>query len=667
MKLITKLSLILTSVAFVFLVGISHHGLVYAASSTTGTNGTGTGIQSPTGADAGTYTYDPTTGLWENQYYTWSPITQEYTPITPIVYTYDPTSGDWDSYQWIYDAASGQYNDTLVVVAQPPAGAITSGGPTQSSDPSGSSDPGSGSTSGDTGDSSSDGSSTTDTGPGSTNTSTNTGSTDANTSIDSAANILNDLNAEAQTGNALVSDNTTGGDATSGDATSIADILNMIDTLSSLTGESPQTFITNLYGDVDGNLLINPSDLSQIQTSSNGLTDPYDDQVNSQNTGTINNDINLNSTSGNAGVNGNTTGGDATSGDADAEANIINMIDSLISANQSFFGVINIYGDLNGDILLPANFVNSLLSSNIPTASADNASQSTDINTDQAINNNVTTSATTGSATVDNNTSAGSATTGDATSNITVFNLTGSQVIGSNTLLVFVNVLGNWYGLLMDAPAGSTAAAYGGGITQDVPGANTTTDVNSNSQDTINDNIDLTAASGDATVSDNTNGGNATSGNAATAVNLLNLVDSEFDMSNWFGVLFINVFGTWNGSFGVAPTVASVSSTDPTDPSQPTAVAVFSFVPTNNGSGGSSSSSGIPPSGDLLSDVSLVSSNSKGPSYTEGSITIKPKTVSASNISHDRVDNMVIFGAVAFVGLSLMGLERFLSIRQKSN
>jgi hypothetical protein len=32
---------------------------------------------------------------------------------------------------------------------------------------------------------------------------------------------------------------------------------------------------------------------------------------------------------------------------------------------------------------------------------------------------------------------------------------------------------------------------------------------------------------------------------------LVNVEDSTMSLSDWFGVLFINVFGTWNGSFGV--------------------------------------------------------------------------------------------------------------------
>ena len=59
------------------------------------------------------------------------------------------------------------------------------------------------------------------------------------------------------------------------------------------------------------------------------------------------------------------------------------------------------------------------------------------------------------------------------------------------------------------------------------------------------------AQSGNATVRNNTLGGNATTGDAKTSVNVMNLANSSFNLSDWFGILFINVFGNWYGSFGV--------------------------------------------------------------------------------------------------------------------
>ncbi len=69
---------------------------------------------------------------------------------------------------------------------------------------------------------------------------------------------------------------------------------------------------------------------------------------------------------------------------------------------------------------------------------------------------------------VSNNTSAGSATSGNTSTAVTLFNLTGNEIIGNNALLVFVNVPGKWVGVIMNAPSGATAAALGNDISQNV-------------------------------------------------------------------------------------------------------------------------------------------------------------------------------------------------------
>ncbi|MFZ1483989.1 MAG: hypothetical protein WAS36_03175 [Candidatus Saccharimonadales bacterium] len=247
-----------------------------------------------------------------------------------------------------------------------------------------------------------------------------------------------------------------------------------------------------------------------------------------------------------------------------------------------------------------APLIDTLLASNVPHYTISTAEINSDVNvtnnTNQSIHNAVDALATTGNATVSNNTSAGNAKTGAARTSLTVFNLTGSNLIASNDLLVFVNVLGTWYGLIMNAPAGTTAASLGGGVT-----SNTTVNNNANltndTDQSITNNVRVASASGDATVAENTRGGNATTGDATASVNLMNMINNSLSLNGWFGLLFINVFGSWTGSFGVdtsagnpAPfvPVPSLASTGLGAPLQ-----VFRFVPTstNNAGGGTSASS----------------------------------------------------------------------------
>ncbi len=494
------------------------------------------GPTTPPGPSSKTYTYNSTTGLWENDYYTWNPATNQTKPKNAPTYSYNPSTGMWDTTQWVFDAAVNKYVPNVVSVASNPNPTSTTG--TSQTDPN----------------------SINQTGPSSDNSINNSTSNNGTFNLFYNAAISNNINSNASSGNAAVFGNTLGGSALSGDANNITNVMNMLQSSFNLQPSNDMlTFTSNINGNVTGDLKLDPGQISNTgPLSANDLNTQTNNNltVNQQGSGLINNDINLNSNTGNALVSKNTTGGNATTGTANAVADVVNMLNSAVSANKSFMGVVNINGNLNGDILLPDNFLSQLIANSGPSSTVNNSQTvNNNINANlvgnQNINNNVNLAANSGTATVNNNTTAGNATTGNATTNLTIMNLTGKQVVGSNSILVFVNVLGKWVGLIMDAPAGSTSAALCGGSCQTSSTTNNNLNVNSTSNNTINNNINSNAQSGNAAVTDNTTGGNAASGNASSSANLLNVINSQLSLSGWFGVLFINVFGSWNGSFGV--------------------------------------------------------------------------------------------------------------------
>ncbi len=371
--------------------------------------------------------------------------------------------------------------------------------------------------------------------------------TNTNTTAGNNTTLNNNVGGTAQSGNATVANNGTGGDATSGNASGITTLVNAIASASDLSG-GLQTFTLNLNGTKNGNILLDPNALLTLAGS--GKTGGGNLQSDTQNNSTINNNVNLSATSGNANVTDNRRGGSATSGDATTEANIINLIESLISDKKAFLGVININGTLNGNILLPASVIDQLLKAK--NGGTDPNSNVIATN-NMAVNNNVNLSAQSGNASVVNNGHGGDATSGDATTKLNIYNMINSQIVGGNVLLVFVNVMGNWYGVLMNAPAGTTSAALGGGITKNnqgdtsVPGSQ----VFATNNETINNNVTLASKTGDATVSGNHRGGDATTGDASAVADIVNILGSQISLSGWLGILVINVFGTWNGSLQV--------------------------------------------------------------------------------------------------------------------
>jgi hypothetical protein len=474
-----------------------------------------------------------------------APVTSTPAP-EPERYTFNPETNHWDSNKWAFNPASGQYERvvTPLVVETPPPVATDAAPTTQSSN-------------------------TPDQPATSSTSNTNTNAT-----------INNGITSDATTGNAAVKNNTTAGNATTGDASAIATVMNTINSSVNTNGADFATFVTDVVGDVHGDIMLYPMLLAAML---HAATAPEESSIAVNNDATITNDLNLTATSGNADVKGNTTAGNATTGTANTVANVMNIINSIIAANQSFMGTVNIYGNLDGDILVAPDFLPQLLASNNGGSSAPANSLTVSSQETQSIINNINLNAASGNATVAGNTSAGSATTGQAATNLVLLNLSGHQIVASDSMLVFVNVLGQWVGMIVDAPSGATAAALGTDVTTNNVAPDLTIDVNNNSQ--IVNNLNLNSQSGDATVAGNTKAGNATTGDATASANVANIAGSQLGLSGWFGVLFINVFGSWLGSFGIdtehgnqAAPVAGQGATPQSAASAPAQNQPFQFV-----------------------------------------------------------------------------------------
>jgi hypothetical protein len=435
-----------------------------------------------------------------------------YAQDEPETYTYDEASGRWNSTKWVYDKATDVY------VPAPPAGA-------KKPEPAKDDDKVASPTGGDA-------------------KVDNTVDADGTTDIDNDTEIKNGVESESTTGDAGVSSNSKAGDAKSGQADADALIINSVHSTVSGDTSGVAFFTMDINGDVHGDITIGPA----IENAEVNQDIDLNSKTNVDNDTVLTTDVNLKAKSGDATVDKNTEAGSATSGDANAVANVLNLINTVIAANKSFVGTINIHGNLNGDILVSPEFIPQLLASNKASAVEIDMPLSLNLNNDKNIINNVNLNATSGDATVRDNTGAGTATTGQAQTKLTVLNLTGHKVDAKNSLLVFVNVMGSWVGMIVDAP-GATSAAIGSGVTNHDINASDETNVDNNSK--IVNNINLDAESGDASVTSNTKAGDATSGDANASANIANIDTSEFNLTGWFGILFINVYGSWIGSFGV--------------------------------------------------------------------------------------------------------------------
>ena len=627
------------------------------AQGATSNGATQNGQSAPNGAASNTFVYNESTGLWENDHYKWDPATRKTTPKSEQTYSYNPTTKKWDTKDWQYNPTTAQYEPNSYATATLPADAVIVPSTNSIVKPE---------------------------------TSTSAHPTVSGSTFDNFynASISNNNSTNALTGNANIDGNTRAGSARTGNALAMSNLFNLLQSSTNFLGNGAgvKTFNADIQGNVVGDILINPGTVNGLKANS-GSTPIGNLTVNNQANGAINNNLAVSAASGGANISNNTTAGNATTGSANAVANVMNLLNSAITAGQSFMGAINIYGNLNGDIIFPPGFLDSLIASNSPNNAAiaaapnlnGNNTTTANINSNQSINNKIASNATTGNATLANNTAAGNATTGNANSNVTILNLTGREIVGKNNLLVFVNVLGKWYGMIMDAPAGTTAASLGGGIAQNTNSGGCST-CNTNLKDTsnlaINNNIGVSAASGDATIANNTTAGNATTGNATTSVNIGNFINSNVSLSDWFGVLFINVFGSWNGSFGVntsagdivsdptpAPTSteSQASSASKTD-SLPSTKKVFGFAPKLAAAPQNTSNNGTP---EYVSGAEPAIEQSSADSSTVlGDTNAGSNGPTSSSVPARGIPAWILPFAGSFIAAVLLGAEQLVTRTQ---
>lgn len=432
---------------------------------------------------------------------------EEVTPVAPeepaLTYTYDADSQKWNSEKWQFNPQTGAYEPTPVPVIIEPA-------PVSDEDDS-----------------------------------------TVDKTIDTTVEVDTKVQSGAASGDALISKNTTAGSALSGDASAAATIMNSVNSSVATSGNQKiVTFTQDIMGDVHGDLMLYPLMLKAMLEAKSGesATNPSSTTVNATTNTNLNNTINVTAKSGDATVDSNTKAGDATTGSAAAMANVVNIINSMVAADNSFIGTINIYGSLEGDILVAPDFIPQLLASN--GGEKDSSSLQVSKQDTTTIVNNITAVAESGAASIFGNTKAGDGTSGAADSNVVIFNITGHEIVAEDSMLVFVNVLGRWVGMIVDAPNGATAAMLGTGVTKNEAHAPDLV-LNTQTNHGITNTIAVTAESGDATISNNTEAGNAKSGSATAMANVANISNSSINLSGWFKMLFINITGDWRGAFGV--------------------------------------------------------------------------------------------------------------------
>lgn len=280
----------------------------------------------------------------------------------------------------------------------------------------------------------------------------------------------------------------------------------------------------------------------------------------------------------------NNTGGNSEikTGDSNIAANVVSFLNNnfISSTPQSLFGVVNIFGNLVGDIILPdiapqiniKNSDNGANSNNDSSVNINNSQLITQSNTAN-INNDINIEVTTGANSADDNTyqlgQDGKINSGKASADVNVVNIANQNLINDAWWVVLVNRSGQWIGKILGNEKNNYAASPGTEFVLDESGnvvavnnnnngqnssnnssfsSNNNSDVNQTNTANLTNNIAIVANTGGNSASRNTSGESSVkTGDANVVLNVFNFVNNNF-VGGKFVFALVNVFGNWVGN-----------------------------------------------------------------------------------------------------------------------
>lgn len=450
----------------------------------------------------------------------------------------------------------------------------------------------------------------TQTGANSANTATENTDNNVNVNNNNNAAVTNQIDMNVSTGSNAANYNTMGGDVKSGNSYANLNVANYLN--SNFTGVGGiQTFniYDNHYGDIkfdiasgnvttsflngqaDTYMTANTKVVENSLTGANSDNSSSSNETNNTNLSNNNNvdlvnNIKINSDTGNNQAAYNTGSGAVSTGDANATANVVNLANNNFNVAGWVIGVVNIFGNFIGNIILPRDDTtanansssNTNLSNSQTGANSTNNSNLTNSNSENFSNynnadvlNNVDANATTGNNTASFNTGSSNVNNGSSDVKVKESTVANQNVNaeGETVWIVIVNKLGQWFGYIVGSPENATSASGGGvylggdssGQNSNVSNSQTGTNssnnsnlTNSNSENVSNsnnakiiNNIEVVSNTGNNSSSYNTGGGNVSSGNASVSVNIANFINNNI-VAKKFAVLLVNVFGSWTGN-----------------------------------------------------------------------------------------------------------------------
>lgn len=357
-------------------------------------------------------------------------------------------------------------------------------------------------------------------------------------------------------------------DIDTGDAAAGSDVYNEVNT--NVVSNNYQETVINIEGtsDEDVNLLDQFQTLLEQDRAENP---PGSLVVSNENEADVTNDINVTANSGENTIEtegvGDTSAAIQT-GDATALSNAVNVVNTNIVGNNVLFAVVNVYGEWNGDLIVPGEGL-------LEVTPEPTYSETVIVNENEAeVENNTVVEANTGENSISQEGDGNSAAviTGAAYAGSEVLNVVSTNIVQNNFFFLLVNNLGSWTGKILnwneESEEYTNIFSYDFGVLGD--GETPTIDgilaiFNKNTA-TVTNNVNVSANTGgnEITAEGNNNQALIETGNALAMAKIVNFINTNIIGNNWIFAI-VNIMGQWNGDMVFAYPDLSVGISDGRD------------------------------------------------------------------------------------------------------
>lgn len=333
---------------------------------------------------------------------------------------------------------------------------------------------------------------------------------------------------------------------TTGDAVAITEVENSVNTTEVNSQVIYRTLNIFLDGDIDltdgtalqaivDQAIANNPEAAEISISYNGTNIAY-----------VSNTIVSQAVSGNNEVNS-ATDSAITSGNAISIVSLLNQVNTTIINSQIYLVTINIFGDVNGNIILPE----------LGTGDGNPCceGQQITINNQAIVSSQINSEANSGQNTVVATTDA-VIESGDAQSSVNVVNVVNTNLVNTTLANLVINVLGEWIGSWLGADEWQNPSV----ATNEAGCPDCLGDIAIDNQAVVENEIISLADSGNNSIS--ASSGQIKTGNAYSSVSLFNFINTSIINSRGFWG-FINIFGRLSGNVGTEAALFPQASPEP--------------------------------------------------------------------------------------------------------